>query len=276
MNWSSLASAVPVVGGIYGLMVLFLFVSQSRLLYQADFPTRDLVTTPARIDLVYEDINLRTEDGVLIHGWWLPHPQPRGALLFFHGNAGNISHRLDSLRIFHNLGLGVLIIDYRGYGQSEGSPSEEGTYLDAEAAWRHLTEDRGIPAQEIVLFGRSLGGAVAAWLAALEQPAGLIVESGFTSVPDLAAQLYPFIPVRLLVRFDYDTRAGVAAMQNPVLIIHSRDDDIIPFSHGEALHAAAPVAHDMLVLRGGHNDGFIVSHADYVRGLDAYLDRVLD
>ena len=276
MSWTNLASAVPVIVGAYALMVAVLFFSQDRLLYQNNFPTRDLVTTPAQINLSYEDVTLHTEDGVALHAWWIPQPQARGTLLFFHGNAGNISHRLDSLQIFAALGLNVLILDYRGYGQSAGRPSEQGTYLDAQAAWQYLTEDRGIPAAEIVLFGRSLGAAVAAWLAARTPVVGLILESGFTSAPELAAQLYPFIPARHLVRFDYDTRAQLAAVTNPVLIIHSRDDEIIPFSHGEALYSAAPVAHELLVLRGGHNDGFLVSRSEYLRGWQDYLTRVLD
>lgn len=276
MTWTNLASAVPVIVVTYGLMVAVLFFSQDRLLYQNNFPTRDLVTTPAQIDLSYEDVTLLTEDGVTLHAWWLPQSQARGTLLFFHGNAGNISHRLDSLQIFAALGLNVLILDYRGYGQSEGRPSEQGTYLDAKAAWRHLTEERNIPAAEIVVFGRSLGAAVSAWLAARTPAAGLILESGFTSAPELAAQLYPFIPARHLVRFDYDARAQLANVTNPVLIIHSRDDEIIPFSHGQALYAAAPVAHELLVLRGGHNDGFLVSRSEYLRGLQDYLARVLD
>lgn len=149
---------------------------------------------------------------------------------FLHGNAGNISHRLDSLRIFHGLGLDVLILDYRGYGRSEGRPSEEGTYRDARAASRYLVEARGVAPERIVVFGRSIGAAIAAALAVEQRPAALILESGFTSVPDLAADLYPWLPARRLARLHYDTRARLPHVTVPVLIVHSRDDEIISFS----------------------------------------------
>jgi hypothetical protein len=144
---------------------------------------------------------LTTEDGEQLSGWFIPAREPRATLLYLHGNGGNIGHRLDPIAVFNRLGLGVLIIDYRGYGDSTGRPGEEGTYEDALAAWRHLTETRGIPPQRIVLFGESLGGAVAAWLAARERPAGLVLYASFTSVPDMAQALYPLLPARWLARY---------------------------------------------------------------------------
>ncbi len=273
MSLGGLASVVPVVGGAYGVLVLVLFLSQSRLLYQPDFPGRELTADPTRIGLVFEEVELPTEDGEQLHGWWLPHPRARGTLLFFHGNAGNISHRLDSLATFHELGLNQLIIDYRGYGRSSGKPSEQGTYLDALAAWNHLTEQRGIAPDEIVLFGRSLGAAVAAWLAADTRPGALIMESGFSSLPDLAARLYPWLPARWLVRFRYDNLAALAGVGSPVLIVHSRDDEIIPYSHAEALYAAAGQPKSLLSLRGGHNDAIFRSREAYLAGLDVFLSE---
>ena len=140
------------------------------------------------MDLAYEQLTLDTEDGVRIDGWFVPASSGGPTVLFFHGNAGNISHRLESIQIFHELGLNVLIFDYRGYGRSTGKPSEQGLYRDADAAWFYLTNIRGIDAKEIVLFGRSMGGAVATRLAAKTQPAAVIVESTFTSVPDMGRQ----------------------------------------------------------------------------------------
>ena len=187
--------------------------------------------------------------------------------------AGNISHRLDSLQMFHSLGYSTLIFDYRGYGNSGGTPSEQGTYRDAEAAWRYLTEQRHTPSCRIVLFGESLGGAVGAWLAARQKPAALVIASGFTSVPDLAQHFYPFMPVRWLAHLRYDTRENLRAVAAPVLIAHSQEDEIIPFEHGQALYAAANPPKRFLELAGGHNDGFIFMRESWIKTLGDFLDE---
>jgi uncharacterized protein len=275
MSWNGLMSFIAVAGLGYAGLVLVMYLSQASLLYLPDLPTRELVATPAAIGLEHESVELRTADGVALHGWFVPHPQPRGVLLFCHGNAGNISHRLESIRTFHELGLSVFIFDYRGYGRSEGSPSEQGTYLDAAAGWNHLVGERGIPPESVVVFGRSLGAAVAARLAADQPVAALIVESAFTSAPDLAAELYPWLPARWLTRFDYATADHLARLASPVLIIHSRDDEIVPFDHARRLYALAGEPKRLLELDGGHNDGFVVSHADYRAGLREFLDSAL-
>lgn len=265
---------ILIVSG-YLLLCGLLFVLQARLLYYPDMGGRELRATPADIGLEYESVNLKTEDGITIHGWYVPAGTPRGTLLFFHGNAGNISHRLDSLQIFNHLGLSTFIIDYRGYGQSGGKATEEGTYRDAAAAWRYLTKQKNIDSRRIIVFGRSLGGAIAAHLAAEHQPAGLIMESTFTSVPDLAAGIYPVFPVRLLSRFQYDARQAVKQVDCPVLIVHSPEDDIIPYRHGEALFAAAGEPKQFLEIRGSHNEGFLESGPLYYEGLEAFVDSCL-
>lgn len=272
----AMLTAVIATLGIYLAFLTLVYLGQSGLLYLPDAAGRGLVTTPAAVGLEYEDVYLRTEDGVSLHGWLVSASEktrqaPRRTLLFFHGNAGNISHRLDSLRIFAELGLDIFIFDYRGYGRSGGSPSEEGTYRDATAAWHWLTRERGLGPGQVVLFGRSLGAAVALELAGRTNPAGLIVESAFTSVPDLGAELYPFIPVRLLSRYRYDNLGRIASVRVPVLVVHSRGDEIVPFRHGQALYAAAPGAKQFLELQGGHNDGFLASEAVYQRGLAEFL-----
>jgi len=266
---------IVLAGLVYALLCIFLFLLQGRLLYYPDLGGRQLRGSPADIGLEYESVTLVTGDDVRIHGWFIDARPQRGTLLFFHGNAGNISHRLDSLRIFNRLGLATLIIDYRGYGRSGGRISEKGTYLDAEAAWQYLTKTRGIDPQQIVVFGRSLGGAVAASLAAEHPPAGLILESVFTSVPDMAAKLYPFLPVRLLSRFSYDARRAVREVACPVLIVHSPEDDIIPFENGLALFAAAGEPKSFLQIRGTHNEGFLASGPLYYEGLDDFISAWL-
>lgn len=268
-------TALLTAAGAYGALLLALYLGQAHLLYLPGIPSRELSATPQQIGLAYEDLQFEAEDGVRLHGWYVPADGARGTVLFFHGNAGNISHRLDSLRIFHGLGLNVLIFDYRGYGQSEGRPSEEGTRLDAIAAWRQLVDARGESPDRIVLFGRSLGAALAAWLAARERPAALILESAFTSVPDLAAELYWWLPARMLARLEYATRDYLAGARGPVLVVHSRDDEIIPYSHGRALYEAAHPPRAFLELRGDHNTGFLLGEASYVRGLDAFLSAHL-
>ncbi len=232
-----------------------------------------MTATPADAGMDYEDVFLEARDGVPLHGWFVPGNGDR-ILLFFHGNAGNISHRIDSIRQFHGLGLSVLIIDYRGYGQSGGRTTESGMYLDAEAAWDYLVGVRGADAGQILIFGRSLGASVASRLAAGRQPAGLIVESSFTSVPDVAAEIYPWLPVKLLSRLKHATRDYVQDARCPVLVVHSRDDEIIPFSHGQAIFAAAPEPKVLLELRGTHNEAHLRHEDTYLRGLSDFLESL--
>ena len=226
--------------------------------------------TPANVGMDYQDVSIETTDGVTLHGWFIAGRSSR-VLLFFHGNAGNISHRLDSIRQFQDLGLSVLIIDYRGYGQSEGRTTERGIYRDADAAWRYLIEGRGIAASDIVIFGRSLGASVASRLAAQQQPLALIVESSFTSVPDIAQHLYPWLPARWLSRLSHATRDYVRDVRCPVLVVHSRDDEIIPFHHGEAIFASANEPRTLLAIRGTHNDAFLRDERAYIGGLRTFL-----
>ncbi len=271
MPLSTVWSVVLLLVGGYVALLLFLYVYQSHLLFLPNLPSREIVATPDTVGLAYEPVTIVTGDGISLDAWFLPVRQARGVLLFFHGNAGNISHRLDSLKIFHELGLATLIFDYRGYGRSRGQPSEEGTYRDADAVWRYITEERQTAPSNVVLFGRSLGAAIAAYVATAQTPGALIIESGFTSVPDLAAAVYPFFPVRRLARFRYHTEAYLKAVTCPVMIVHSRDDEIIPFAHGRRLFAVANEPKQLLEIRGGHNDGFLVSGRVYVDGLDTFL-----
>jgi len=249
---------------------LVLYFFQSHLVFYPE-AGREIIAAPSHVGLPYKDVRLTTDDGLSLHGWFIPAAEARGTVLFLHGNAGNISHRIDTLQMFHRLGYSTLIFDYRGYGNSGGTPSEQGTYRDAEAAWRYLTEQRRIPSCRIVLFGESLGGAVASWLAARQKPAALVIASGFTSVPDLAQHFYPYLPVRWLAHLRYDTRKNLRAVAVPVLIAHSPEDEIIPFEHGQALYAAANSPKRFLELGGGHNDGFIFMRESWVRELKDFL-----
>ncbi|MDP1679773.1 MAG: alpha/beta hydrolase [Candidatus Nitrotoga sp.] len=253
----------------YLTVVLLVYFSQSRLIY---YPMQKISNTPDANGLDYTPVHIATTDGETLHGWWVPAPDAKGTVLFFHGNAGNISHRINYLAMFKRLGYNTLLFDYRGYGQSSGVPSESGTYLDAQAVWHYLTATQGIAPAQIVLFGESLGGAVAAWLAAREKPGLLALASAFTSVPDVAAEIYPFLPVRWLARFHYNTLESLQSVTCPVFIAHSLQDEIIPFEHGQQLFQAAPEPKQFLMLEGGHNTGFVFMQPEWIKSLGAFMD----
>jgi len=261
---------VITIAGVYLAFAGYLFVFQSSYIY---YPERVLSVAPQSIGLQFESVSFETSDRIKLSGWFVPSESARGVILFCHGNAGNISHRLDSIQIFHQLGLDVFIFDYRGYGQSEGKPTEQGTYKDAEAAWRYLIEERQVKPNEVIIFGRSLGGAVASWLAQSHTPGGLILESTFTSLPDIAAGLYPYLPVRLLLRFEYNTAESLGSINCPVLIVHSRDDEIMPFSHGRQLFEIARAPKQFLEISGTHNEGFTTSGKRYKDGLHTFISQ---
>ena len=255
----------------YGAVVLLAWLFQARLLYLPQVPGRQWDATPADVGLVHENVAIATADGVELSAWFVPAPASRATILFFHGNAGNISHRLGTLAAFHELGLATLIVDYRGYGRSGGQPSERGTRRDARAAWRYLIEERGQDPDRIVIAGRSLGSAVATDLAASLQtgPAAVILEAPFTSVPELAAAAYPFLPARWLSRFRYATAEHVTDIHVPLLVIHGRDDEIVPIEHGRRVFAAGNEPKRFLELDGGHNT--MHTGARYRHGIDDFL-----
>lgn len=256
----------------YLLLVGFVYIRQGSMVY---YPTKDIEGTPADIGLKYEEITLTTKDSVNLSAWHVPAKDERGVVLFCHGNAGNISHRLDSIRIFHDLGLSVLIFDYRGYGSSKGSPTEEGTYLDAESAWEYLVNVKGARPEKIILFGRSMGSAVAAELALRRKAAGIIIESGFKSIPELGSKFFPYLPVRLISRFKYATIDKVRKINIPKFFIHSPQDEMIPYEHGAALFKKAAEPKEFLQITGGHNEGFLTSGKVYTDGLDRFISKVL-
>ncbi|RJF96656.1 alpha/beta hydrolase [Noviherbaspirillum cavernae] len=261
-------------GAAYAALLAGVFLLQGSLLYFPDMG-RQMLRTPGDVGLDYETVWLTTEDDVRIEAWYIPAPAARGVALLAHGNAGNISHRVDYALLFHRLGYSLLLLEYRGYGRSEGKPSEAGTYADARAAWRHLVTERGFPPERIVLVGESLGGAVVARLAADERPGALVLASSFVSVPELAADLYPWLPARWLTRYRYDTLAALERVSCPVLIAHSPQDEIVPFHHGERLFAAVKGPKAFLELAGGHNDAFLFSREAWRVELGRFLEQHL-
>jgi fermentation-respiration switch protein FrsA (DUF1100 family) len=260
-----------ILAGVYLALVVLVYLMQNRMVFLAEMPGRQLEANPGYVGFAYEDVWLTTTDNIRIHGWFIPAPEPRGTLLFFHGNAGNISHRLDSISIFRGLGLNSLIIDYRGYGQSEGKPSERGTYRDARAAWDYLVGELGVEPGEIIIFGRSLGAGVASSLAAMTTPAAVILESSFSSALDMAKRIYPFLPVRPLLSMRFPVADNVTKFSSPLLVIHSKDDEIIPFDMGQTVFDAALEPKQMLTIRGDHNSGFLLSRDIYMTTLSEFL-----
>ena len=271
--YSIILVSISLFIGLYIGIMIRLTVFQSRLIY---FPEREIVMTPDRIGLLYENIYFKTEDGVKLNGWFIPTKNTRGVVLFCHGNGGNISDCLGTLKLFYRLGLSSFIFDYRGYGQSEGRTTESGTYLDTAAAWRYLIQEKKVSPDKIIIFGRSLGGATACWLAQDHTPKVLIVESAFTSIQDMAAELYPYFPTKFLARFDYKTIDYIRQVKCPVLIVHSRDDEIIPFSQGHRLFETANEPKEFLEIKGGHNDGFIISAKLYEKGLNSFISKYIE
>lgn len=258
-----------------GVVLLFYF-GQAWLVFRPD-ADREYRVDPGHFGLEFSTVRLTTSDGEMLLGWHVPPPkeqEARGIVILFPGNAGNIGHRIAYIQMFRSLGLATLAIDYRGYGRSSGSPSEAGTYRDADAAWTFARRTLGFPTQRTILFGESLGGGVATALAAAQRPGALVLASTFTSVPDLGAEYYPLLPIRALARIQYDNLALIRNVETPVLVIHSRDDEIIPFTHGERLYAAARTPKRMIEIAGGHNEGFVFDRDQWVRAMDNFLVQV--
>ena len=220
----------------------------------------------------YEDVLLKTPDGIQIHGWFIPKSGASKTVLFFHGNAGNMSHREDSIRIFHNIGVNVFIFDYRGYGKSQGSPDEKGLYLDARAAWHYLLEQKKMKPEDIILFGRSLGGVVATKLATEVDSAALILESSFTSARDTANMLMPIMSRLIILRYEFNNADRIKQIKQPLLVLHSPQDDIIPYQLGVRLFENANEPKTFVKMTGDHNTGFIRSQPKYGLALKSFIE----
>ncbi|HKK50017.1 MAG TPA: alpha/beta hydrolase [Myxococcota bacterium] len=236
-------------------------------------PSPGVDLTPEQLGLRAEEVFLETADGVRIHGFWLPAEEADRAVLFLHGNAGNASHRLPMAARLRALGAHVLLLDYRGYGRSEGSPSEDGLYADARAGLDHLTGARGLDARRVVVFGRSLGAVVAVDLARGRPFAGVILESAFPNAEEVARAAFGW-PLSLLARGRFDALSRIGAVEAPLLFLHGDSDRIVPPSLGRALHEAAPEPKTFELVSGaGHNDTAEVGGESYFRRIGGFLDR---
>ena len=242
-------------------------------------PTRTMVATPAKLSLDYEDVRLRTPDGETIAAWHIPAAQDASGpgkgftVLFFHGNAGNISYWMESIAFFHKLGLSVLIVDYRGFGESTGKPSVGGTIRDARAAWQWLTEHKNVPASRIILLGRSLGGGVAAALAAEVKPEALILESTFTSLHAMGKTIFPWLP-KFLFPEEYATLRNIEKLRIPLLVVHSPTDEVVDFRMGRELFDSYNGPKYFLQIRGSHNGGWFSDMTVYEKGVRDFMEKL--
>ncbi|MFC1667361.1 alpha/beta hydrolase [Candidatus Omnitrophota bacterium] len=258
---------IYIIIAIIFALVYFRYIER-RTLY---FPMKEIEFIPKEAGLSYEDVYLNTEDGARLNGWFIPAGDSRFTILFFHGNAGNISHRMEKILILNKLALDVFIVDYRGYGRSNGRPSEMGLYKDAQAAYNYLVSERRVSSEHIILYGESLGGAVAVDLAGAKTVKALITECAFSSTHDVARAVYPFLPA-FFVSSKFDSVKKIKNIKIPKLIIHSQNDEIIPFEQSIKLFKMSPEPKKHLVLIGGHNTCFLDSKDAYVSGIKDFLE----
>jgi fermentation-respiration switch protein FrsA (DUF1100 family) len=257
----------------YLVLAIVLYIMQPKFLYS---PERDISGTPDELSLNFEDVVFKSADGMDLSGWYIPAENSKLTLLFCHGNGGNIAHRLDSINIFNNLGLNCFIFDYRGFGNSPGKPSEEGTYMDAMAAYKWLTKEKKIPADDIIIFGRSLGGSIAAQLASKVEVGAMVVESTFTSYIDIGKEYYPYMPVKWFAMFSYKTIDYIKEVHCPVMLIYSGNDEIVPFRFGLKLYEAANEPKEFIEIFGSHNDCFLTSGEIYIEVWEKWLKFLVE
>ncbi|MFH1678225.1 MAG: alpha/beta hydrolase [Candidatus Omnitrophota bacterium] len=247
--------------------IFFIFLEQKGLYY----PAKEIPETPAKFGITYEEVNFKTSDGEILNGWYVPAKNAKVTILYCHGNAGNIYHRLHKVKFFHEMGTNLFIFDYRGYGKSSGKPTEIGLYNDAQSAYDYLISRDDIDKTKIVVYGKSLGGPVAAEVCLRRQASALILEGSIASVTMCAQQFYPFLPMKLLITQKYDTVAKVRDIRIPKLISHSKNDEVISFKHGEALFEAAINSKQFLPFEGGHNDDVYVTSAGFKAELEKFF-----
>ena len=264
---------------LFSLIVLSTTLSggcriEDRFIFHPDHVTdRD----PSHIGVRFEDVFFTTQDGLRLHGWFIPHQDARATLVWFHGNAGNISGRLLNIKLLHDrINTNIFIFDYRGYGRSEGTVSEKGTYLDGEAAMNYLLSRHEAAARRLILFGRSLGAAVAAEMAIRFASLGLILESPFVSIPEMARAIFPSLPITWLLQTRYDTMEKVRLVKTPILVLHGDRDATVPFAQGKRVFeiASHPKKFHRIV-GASHNDTFLVGGEEYYGALRDFIESAV-
>ncbi len=253
------------------VILLFLYVRylESTSVF---FPSRSILATPKQSHLDFEDVYFKTKDGVTLNGWLVKHPKAKSTIVFFHGNAGNLSDRIGKFLLFHKMGVNVFAVDYRGYGNSGGKPTEEGIYEDAEAAFDYLLTRSDINPKTIISYGASLGGVVAIDLAIHRPLAGLIIDSSFSSAPDMAKVIYPFLP-SFFMKIKMDSISKIQKIHIPKLFLHSDEDETVPIALGLKLYKAAQAPKTFIKLKGAHDEGHIVDQKMFVDSITRFLKQ---
>ena len=262
------------------IKILFYFLLAGTVLYlylrwfewkNVFYPFRKIEFVPSEAGLKYENITFHTMDDKKLNGWFIPAQQPIGTVIFCHGNAGNISHRLDTIKLFNSINLNVFIFDYRGYGKSSGFPTEKGLYLDAEAAYDYLVMRNGIDKGKITLYGESLGGAVVYDLALKRNVSAVITFGTFSSVADMTKVVFPGLPIGKFLSIKFNTILKIKQVNCPKLIIHSINDEIVPYSQGQKLFESARVPKEFYQMRGGHNDAVLLHSREFIKKIEEFL-----
>lgn len=266
-----------VVGFGYVLVSLVFASRQDAMFFQ---PKRALVATPQDLGLAHDDVTITTEDGIALHGWWLPAAVPAAGpgvgrtLLYLHGANTNLGDRVDALAFWHGLGFTILAIDYRGYGRSEGRATEMGLYTDVHAAWRWLTGERGVGPSVLMVAAESMGVSLATELGLRERPAAMVLEAGFTCAADVAVRRYPWLPVRQMIRLSLSNLDRIGRVRCPKLIVHSVSDTLVPITMGRRLYQRAAPPRDILTVRGAHARACVEGGGRYRAGLVRWLQAL--
>lgn len=258
-----------------GLIIfIIVFVAYVRFMEATSifYPSRLMVHSPRMVNLPFEDVYFETSDHVKLNGWLVKAPPATATILFLHGNAGNMSDRLDKILLFYKMGLNVFIVDYRGYGNSDGHPTEKGMYRDAQAAWDYLKTRQDIDTGKIIGYGESLGGSGVVDLAVHRPLAALILDSSFSSAADMAQKILPVVP-SFILSVKLDSVGKIKNISAPKLIIHSPDDEMIPYAQSQKLLEAAPEPKEFLKITGTHNDGYTMARDVYVSGIYSFLKK---
>lgn len=251
---------VIVLGGFYAFTIIYLMMNEESMIF---FPSSSIVVTPADSGWQYREIEFSAENSITINGWKIEGKSIADSLpviLYLHGNGGNISYNMAVLSVLRQLAKEVYAFDYRGYGKSTGNITAEGYTKDCRDMMNYLLREENISPSDLIIHGHSIGAYGAALLAAEYEIKGLVMEGAFTSVPDIAAEIYRILPVKAVMSVEFNNLAIIKDLQLPILFIHAEHDHIIPVHHGETLYVAANEPKEILILgEGGHSDGLILN-----------------
>ncbi len=266
-------SIVLLLLSLYGMVCGYMYYYQEKMIFQG---TREIKQTPTDFGLDYIDLTLTTSDKVKINAWYVPIANSKLTVLFFHGNTGNMGDTAVTFKMFHQIGISCLMIDYRGYGNSSGEPSESGSYLDGDAAWHYLLDEIQLKPEQVVLVGRSLGGGVATELATRYECRALVLESTFTTMPAIAKDVHPFMPAFWLIKHEYNNLLKIHDIKCPVLIIHSKEDKYIDISHARKLYRSLKRTSKkkFIEMTGNHGEGYIQSGEIYTDALRDFIQTL--